>query len=65
MILALLRCMTPGEEDPEQKIGPIPATRAVRRRVQKFKTDHNFRRANEALEFLLNAYEQGEKGANE
>lgn len=54
----LLRCMTPGEQDPEQKMGPIPATRAVRRRVQKFKVDHHLKSANDVIVFLLDSYEQ-------
>lgn len=61
----LLSCMTPGEEDPEQKIGPIPATRAVRTEIQRFKIDHGLKTANDVIVFLLNAYEEREKNSNE
>ena len=57
----LLSCMT-GEEDPEQKIGPIPATRAVRTEIQRFKIDHGLKTANDVIVFLLKAYT--EKGGD-
>ena len=52
MLQVLLSCMT-GEADPEQMLGPIKATRAVRTEIQRFKIDHGLKTANDVIVFLL------------
>lgn len=40
-------------ETDDNAMGPIRASRAVRRRIQRFKADHGLKNADEVLRFLL------------
>lgn len=46
-------------ETDDNAMGPIRASRAVRRRIQRFKADHGLKNADEVLTYLLDKCGKG------